>query len=220
MKRERIVRKNYIEYKGVKYHERADREAYNIAINMMREVPRGRVLDLAAGSGFTSVQLAELGFNVTAYDINIDQFVPNDIPIFKSDLNKPIPEPDGSLTGVLALEIIEHVENPKFFLREIGRLVCSGGALVLSTPNIVSIASKLRFVFREEMELFFDDSSRVRDPFCSEASGHITPLLPWLLRTFLSDAGFAMDDMDYTPRWGLKNKHLGRSLLLRATKRA
>jgi 2-polyprenyl-3-methyl-5-hydroxy-6-metoxy-1,4-benzoquinol methylase len=216
----RKLRKNYIEHAGERYHERAAPEAYELAIEFMSGVVPGRAIDLAAGSGYTSRRLAELGFDVTAYDIHTEQFVPRDIIIRKADLNQPLPEEDATLDAVLALEVIEHLENPRAFLREIARVLKPGGSLVLSTPNIVTFGSKLRFAFLEELELFFNDVTRTRDPFCEEASGHISPLLPWLLKMFVNDAGMKVLATGYTKRWGLRTKHLGRSAILRIEKPA
>lgn len=214
----RTVQKNYIEHAGRRFHERADPDAYELAIDLFRALPAGRVLDLAAGAGLTSVRLAELGHRVKAYEIHTEQFVPTEIEVAKADLNAALPELDASVDGVMALEVIEHLENPRRFLRDVGRVVRSGGMLVLSTPNVVNFPSKLRFLFREELELFFDVENRVRDPFCEEASGHISPLLPWLLRIFLREAGFRVEETRYTRRYGVRSKHFGRCLILRAVR--
>jgi 2-polyprenyl-3-methyl-5-hydroxy-6-metoxy-1,4-benzoquinol methylase len=210
----REVRKNYIEHAGERFHERATRDAYDLALAFMSELDRGRAFDLAAGSGYTSRRLGEMGFEVTAYDIFTDQFVPRDIPIKKVDLNAELLEPPGSADAILALEVIEHLENPRAFLREAARVLKPGGGLVLSTPNVATIGSKLRFAVNEELELFFNDEGRTRDPFCDEASGHISPLLPWLLVMFVKDAGLTVSKRSYTTRWGVRSKHLGRSTML------
>jgi 2-polyprenyl-3-methyl-5-hydroxy-6-metoxy-1,4-benzoquinol methylase len=65
----REVVKNYIVHNGEDYHERASPDAYRLALQLMSRFSRGRAIDLAAGSGYTSRRLAELGFAVTAYDI-------------------------------------------------------------------------------------------------------------------------------------------------------
>jgi SAM-dependent methyltransferase len=216
----RKVSKNYIEHAGERFHERAMRDAYELALDLMSGLPRGRVFDLAAGSGYTSRRLKDMGFDVVAYDIFTDQFVPRDIPIEKVDLNQRLDVPAASVDAILALEVIEHLENPRAFLREAARLLRPGGGLVLSTPNIVTLGSKLRFAFREELELFFNEETRTRDPFCDDATGHISPLLPWLLDTFVKDAGLVVSRRAYTKKWGLRSKHLGRSAMLLIHKRA
>ncbi len=210
----RTVQKNYIDHGGEQFHERAMRDAYDLALGMMMGLGRGRVFDLAAGSGYTSRRLQEMGFDVTAYDIFTDQFVPRDIPIKKADLNAGLSEPHACADAILALEVIEHLENPRAFLREAARVLKVGGGLVLSTPNIVTLGSKLRFAMSEELELFFNDEGRTRDPFCDEASGHISPLLPWLLEMFVKDAGLVVSQRSYTKKWGLRSRHFGRSAIL------
>ncbi len=210
----RTVQKNFIHHGEEQFHERAMPDAYQLALELMSQFERGRVLDLAAGSGYTSRRLKELDFDVIAYDIFTEQFVPRDIPIKKANLNECLGEPHGSADAILALEVIEHLENPRAFLREAARLLKAGGGLVLSTPNIVTLGSKIRFAFREELELFFNEESRTRDPFCAEASGHISPLLPWLLEMFVKDAGLRIVKTSYTKKWGLRSRHLGRSAIL------
>jgi SAM-dependent methyltransferase len=155
-----------------------------------------------------------MGFDVVAYDIFVDQFVPRDIPIKKAGLNEGLAEEPASADAVMALEVIEHMESPRAFLRELARVLKPGGALVLSTPNIVTLGSKVRFAFREELELFFNDETRMRDPFCDDASGHISPLLPWLLDMFVKDAGLVVSRRAHTKKWGMRTKHLERSAML------
>lgn len=215
---ERIVRKNYLEYGGRKFHERAEPDAYRMALELAHDCTSGRALDLAAGSGYTTVQLAALGLDVTALDINTDQFVPTEIPCRKVNLNEPLDVPDGSMRLVMALEVIEHLENPRGFVRELGRVLEKDGVLVLSTPNIVSIYSKLRFLLSDELELFFNQANRVNDSFCEEADGHITPVLPWLLDIFLKEAGLSTEKTTYTQRLGMRNRHTGRTMVIRCVK--
>ncbi len=218
MARKRVT-KNYIEHGGRKFHQRANPEAYGLALGLFETLAPGRVFDLAAGAGLTSVRMAEMGHEVSAFEINVDQFVPSEIPVSKVDLNGPLPAEDGALDGVMALEIVEHMESPRAFIREIGRVLRPGGILVLSTPNIVSLRSKLRFLFREEFELFFDVGNLVNDPFCEEATGHISPILPWLLRTFLNEADLYIEETAFTERMGMRNRHFARDVILRAVKR-
>jgi 2-polyprenyl-3-methyl-5-hydroxy-6-metoxy-1,4-benzoquinol methylase len=211
-------KKNYIEFDGQQYHERAEKDAYEVALGIFQKLPPGRVLDLGAGAGLTSARLRAMGHDVLAYDIFTEQFVPKDIEIRVTNLNEPLPEQAASARYVLALEVLEHLENPKGFIRELGRVLQPGGVAVMSTPNIVSIKSKLRFLFRSEFELFF--AARVRDGFHHEAGGHISPILPWMLPFFLEQAGMRADELLFTHKLGIRSRHLARSMLVRASKLA
>ena len=53
-----------------------------------------------------------------------------------------------------AVEVIEHVENPRHFLREFTRIIKPGGFGYLSTPNNHSLMSKITFMLKGEHRLF------------------------------------------------------------------
>lgn len=107
--------------------ERAYADCHRIALSLANGEPCGRALDLGAGQGALSQALKERGFEVTAADVNAEQFL---------------------ATG--------------FF------------------------------------DLFVPTKKRLKDPFSSEADGHISPLPGWLLRYFLEDAGFEIEKTRYT----------------------
>ncbi|MEO6527276.1 MAG: methyltransferase domain-containing protein [Gemmatimonadaceae bacterium] len=51
-----------------------------------------------------------------------------------------LPLADGSVRGVVSLDVIEHVANPVTYLREIDRVTAQGASLALATPNRFSLA--------------------------------------------------------------------------------
>ena len=61
------------------------------------------------------------------------------------DLNGSFPWEDERFDAVVSTEGIEHLENHYHFLRELCRVLKTGGVLVLTTPNIVSLRSRMRF---------------------------------------------------------------------------
>src|SRR5258708_8518450 len=50
-----------------------------------------------------------------------------------------------SFDAVFCAEGMEHLENNFFFLREICRILKPGGVLLLTTPNIAALRSRMRF---------------------------------------------------------------------------
>ncbi len=170
--------------------------------HILEKLPRGRLVDLGAGSGYTSLRLSDMGFEVRACDVNTDQFLPAGIPCVRADLNRGLPEADASARTVLALEIIEHLENPQAFLRDVARVLEPGGHCLLSTPNISSLPSRLRYLLKGEFTHFYRQKRRIQDPFCAEASGHVSPLLPWLFTFFLDKAGLEVKEKwELAPQW-------------------
>jgi len=176
--KEQKVTKKYLNYGGLSFHMRAHPDVYEKVFEIMQDLPRGRLLDLGAGSGYTSLRLAELGFDVHAYDVNTEQFQPPALSCTKIDLNRELPESDEKIQAILALEIIEHLENPQAFLREIARVLAPGGHCLLSTPNIASLPSRLRYLFRGEFTHFTGRSAACGIRFAMRPPAMYRPCFP------------------------------------------
>jgi 2-polyprenyl-3-methyl-5-hydroxy-6-metoxy-1,4-benzoquinol methylase len=61
---------------------------------------------------------------------------------------------DGSCDVVACVETIEHVENPRALMRELVRLTAPGGWVVVTTPNQLSLLSKLTLLTKNEFVHF------------------------------------------------------------------
>jgi SAM-dependent methyltransferase len=109
---------------------------------------KGKLLDLGTGSGDLAKQAKDKGFEVVAFDLNVEPFCfKQEIKLCKGDLNQGLPFRERSFNHVVMIEVIEHLENPFFVLREINRILKPGGILILSTPNILNLKSRFRFLF-------------------------------------------------------------------------
>jgi SAM-dependent methyltransferase len=103
----------------------------------------GKILDAAAGPGMISRKLKEAGFDVVAVDINPSLFCVEGVSCEKADLNLALPFSDGTFDYVLCSNGIEHLENPVLFLRESFRILKERGKLLISTPNILNLKSRM-----------------------------------------------------------------------------
>lgn len=65
-----------------------------------------------------------------------------------------VPLDDQTADVVVAVETIEHVENPRAFMRELKRLVRPGGLVVVSTPNQLSLLSKMTLLLNNQFNAF------------------------------------------------------------------
>lgn len=152
---------------------------------VLPNAPDAEVLELGAGAGALSQRLADAGYRVQASDLFDSNFTPRDtIPFVALDLNRSFSEDldQHRFDAIVALELIEHLENPHHFFRECRRLLGPDGWLVVSTPNLANPASQAMFV-REGTFQWFRDADY-------DNQGHIMPLAPVVVRRCWTEAGF------------------------------
>jgi len=131
--------------------------------------------------GFAA-RLRALGCEVLAVDRSADGFeadvrhVAQDLDA--SDFASQIGV--GSYDLVTAIEVIEHVESPTGFFRNVGRLLTTGGIAVITTLNVDSLPARTKFLITGKI--------RTMDEFGEPT--HISPIFWDLLqRQFLPRAG-------------------------------
>ena len=147
----------------------------------VRSVP---VLDLASGSGAFLARLQKAGFtDLTAVELDTKKFEFRGLTPFAVNLNQDFaPSFDRSFGLVTATEIIEHLESPRHFLREIHSLLNPDGYLLLSTPNVTNFEGRLKFLLRGELRYFDEAQYRYNH--------HITPITDTQMRLLLAEVGF------------------------------
>ena len=179
-----------------------------VAAELQALLPPGSlVLDIAAGRGAFTKRLVEMGYRVLANDINPAQWALTDIPLMNIDLNTDFSRCFNGLSidAVVAIEIIEHLENPRAFFRECRRISPKQGLLIITSPNPTSLNSRLRFLVSGRVHHFSEESYNV--------DGHLTMLPWWMLHEHAKATGWQMERATfagkYAPRafWQL-HKHL------------
>lgn len=108
--------------------------------------PGARVLDApCGGSAALTLALLERGFNALGADVDQEAEAQLGKAFERVNLDGPLPWQSQMFDAVISTEGIEHLENHFSFLREMCRILKPGGLLVLTTPNITALRSRVRF---------------------------------------------------------------------------
>ena len=115
-------------------------------VDLFLQKPRGRVLDIPAGrGGRESAHLLRLGFQVIAVDLFLKRHESGQLPGVRADANQFFPFRDGCFDYVLSREGIEHLEDQASYIRDCARVLKPGGEIVLTTPNVLNLRSRLTY---------------------------------------------------------------------------
>ena len=103
--------------------------------------PGARALDVGCGVGQVVARLAEAGFEAHGVDVsepNIER-AKNFCPRCQVYDGRRLPFPDAYFASVGALNVLEHVDEPESFIKELVRVTRIGGRIVLSSPNFFRV---------------------------------------------------------------------------------
>ena len=150
----------------------------------------GKHLDIGAGRGDLIQELRyAMPLISSACDFHVERFEVEWVPCKQVNLNhESLPYPDAEFGLVTFSEVVEHVENYRALLREAFRVTASGGVLVLTTPNVLNVNSRVRYLVSGFANLF--GPLPVRNDKLYSTGGHITPIPYFYLAHALLDAGF------------------------------
>ncbi len=166
---------------------------YRMAVRELdRRGVRGRcVADVGAGAGLLRDLLDDRFERYVAADVVRYDALPPDVEFRTVDLDtNALPFDDGEVDVVLAVEVIEHLENPRRFLRELTRSVRPGGWVVVTTPNQVSLLSKATLLLKNQFNAFQE----------GDYPAHITALLPADLRRIAAECGLREVSIAFSER--------------------
>jgi len=167
------------------------------SINKYAPEISGRHLDIGSGTGELISQI-QAGFDVQSHACDYtDEFMAIDgqhVDII--DLNRDLlPYEDGIFDLVTFTEVVEHLEHYRLIIREAQRVLKPGGLLVVTTPNILNLKSRIRFLMTGFWNLF--GPLHVGETAIESAGGHITPISYFYLAHALLNAGFDDIHCDY-----------------------
>jgi 2-polyprenyl-3-methyl-5-hydroxy-6-metoxy-1,4-benzoquinol methylase len=184
----------------------------------------GTLVDVGCGSGALWHVLRPAFARYVGVDlVRYDSF-PVDAEFVTGNLDDgPLPLADDYAEVVASVETIEHLENPRAFMRQLARVVKPGGVVIVSTPNQLSLLSKVTLIVKNQFNAF------------QEAPGlypaHLTALLEIDLLRIARECGLADPAIRYTnsgripftpigwPRW-LRGRRFSDNVILVARKPA
>jgi SAM-dependent methyltransferase len=150
----------------------------------------GKHLDIGSGDG-TLIRLLNSRFSLesSACDYTDTLMKEPTVKVTVVNLNsEKLPYDTGSFDLVTCTEVIEHLEHYRETLQETYRVLNEKGTLVVTTPNILNLKSRIRFLVFGFYNLF--GPLHFRESALHSAGGHITPISLFYLIHSLVDAGF------------------------------
>lgn len=143
--------------------------------------PPARVLDVGCGWGTTLEILERHGYKTAGVDISRRTLARLDRPerlLFTADLSRDLPPEAGGFDAVLALDVIEHIDDDSDAVTKLKQLVRPGGVVIVSVPALPEFFTE------------FD-----------EIQGHRRRYLPETLQAAFHDSGLVVDRIFWWGHW-------------------
>lgn len=154
-----------------------------------RNISGGCLVDVGCGAGNLFHHVRSRFARYVGVDAVEYEGFPREAEFCHLDLDGGgIPLPAGSADVVAAVEVIEHLENPREFVRKLVGLVAPGGWVVVTTPNQLSWLSLATLIVKQRFQAFQD----------SAYPTHLTALLEIDLRRIAGECGLENVAIQYS----------------------
>jgi 2-polyprenyl-3-methyl-5-hydroxy-6-metoxy-1,4-benzoquinol methylase len=144
-------------------------------------VPPAKVLDAGCGWGVTLEWLERCHYRCTGLDVSrrvLEQLDRSNRELIEADLNLSVPAYAQPFDAVLALDVIEHVDDDRAALAKLGQLIRLGGILILSVPALPE---------------FFTEFDRIQ--------GHRRRYTPEMLAAAFEHSGLELEQTIWWGQW-------------------
>ena len=152
------------------------------------------ILDIGCGSGNFAKFLRPTykgrldGMDIVSYEGSCAEAYDH---LILTNLNEPAKNINSLLYDMIfAIEVIEHLENPRAFFRFCTSLLKSRGKLIVTTPNVISVASLLSFIFQGHFRDFRNGIGMY--------PAHLSPVIPLDAKRIVLESGLRMISIDYS----------------------
>jgi 2-polyprenyl-3-methyl-5-hydroxy-6-metoxy-1,4-benzoquinol methylase len=150
--------------------------------NFIKEISKNitdqvSLIDIGCGQGTLLQKVNQICPNASLNGADFTNFKNSPFNFIQHDCNQNFTDSFSSYDIVVASEVIEHLENPRHFLRELSRITKTGGHILLSTPNPESLTSLISFALRGYHSAFGGKSY----------PAHITAVAPYDLKNMVNE---------------------------------
>ncbi len=130
-------------YKGISIN--TSKYTHEKVFDLIEKGTNSKIADIPSGSGAFVLRLKDNGFNnVMAIDIENTLEIDHD-NFSVGDMTKDIPLEDNSIDVLTCIDGIEHISRQFHFVKEVRRIMKTGGEFIITTPNISSLRSRWRW---------------------------------------------------------------------------
>ena len=162
------------------------------------------VIDLPAGSGFTSQVLLNMGAKVHAFDLFPEYFKLKAMNCERADVTQGIPTEEKVADMLICQEGIEHFSDQLQVFKEFNRVLKQGGTLIITTPSYSNLAAKFSYLMFESETSSQMPPNEINDIWVEDQSvsaeiyyGHIFLIGLQKLRILARLAGFKVKEVRY-----------------------
>ena len=157
---------------------------------------KGKILDVGCGDGLFLQEAKNKGWHVNGTELSFfaSTYASKmlDTEIFNGELHEA-KFPENDFDVVTLWHVLEHVQDPKNYLKEIHRILKPNGLLMLAVPNANNIVMRLayRIIKGQKIKIFSIDDKEI----------HLYHYTAKILKSYFDETGF--NCIKFSPDFGI-----------------
>ena len=139
----------------------------NIAASVMSKHvgKNSKIIEVGGGDGGLTMQLLDKKYTDISL-VDFDDYIPNKlknhVKTYQLDVcMNNLPFNDNDIDAVVVIAVLEHLENPFYFVREVERVLKRGGKFIISIPHVFSIRGRIEFLLSGNLPSYYEHNNHV-----------------------------------------------------------
>lgn len=131
-------------------------DCLNRVVDICRNLPTGRLLDIPTGEGYLALRLYELKFEVFCADIDGGLFKAAKLPFKVQNLNKRLDYSDQYFDIIACIAGLQRIAQPSMAMKEFARILKDDGILLAAIPNYAVLRKRVRYLLTGSIDKMID----------------------------------------------------------------